>query len=268
MFSTMKMMVLGDTNALRMEQNCLVGVSIFAALALIIGSIFNAALEMPFFVVAGTFLLGLLFVVFYYLTRFKKIFDPLFWPMIGAGSLMLTFLWVYNAGLQGPAPIWAPIVIGFAVIIGKGLQRLLGTLMFFFNVCALMTIEYAAPEIIIGYSTRLQWFTDSAITAFIAALVTSLFVLFIHNSYTQQLTRAEENYAQLNAAKNKLEKAMLDVKILKGLLPVCASCKKVRDDTGYWNQIDEYIREHSEATVTHSICPDCAKRLYPDIDLS
>jgi len=58
------------------------------------------------------------------------------------------------------------------------------------------------------------------------------------------------------------EKASLDVKILSGFLPICASCKKIRDDKGYWDQIESYIRDHSEAEFTHSICPDCAKKYY------
>jgi len=58
---------------------------------------------------------------------------------------------------------------------------------------------------------------------------------------------------------------MENIKILSGLLPICASCKKIRDDKGYWNQIEAYIRDHSEAEFTHSICPDCVKVLYPDL---
>lgn len=54
------------------------------------------------------------------------------------------------------------------------------------------------------------------------------------------------------------------IKILNGLLPICASCKKIRDDEGSWNQIESYIRDHSEAEFSHGICPDCAKRLYPE----
>lgn len=63
------------------------------------------------------------------------------------------------------------------------------------------------------------------------------------------------------------EKALQEVKILSGFLPICASCKKIRDDQGYWNQIESYIRDHSEAEFSHGICPDCAKKLYPDLDL-
>jgi len=55
-----------------------------------------------------------------------------------------------------------------------------------------------------------------------------------------------------------------EIKTLKGFLPVCSSCKKIRDDKGYWTQIEAYIRDHSEAEFTHSLCPDCMKKLYPD----
>jgi len=61
----------------------------------------------------------------------------------------------------------------------------------------------------------------------------------------------------------ELRQALVKVKTLSGLIPICASCKKVRDDSGYWNQIEAYISEHSEAEFSHAICPDCFRRLYP-----
>ena len=63
---------------------------------------------------------------------------------------------------------------------------------------------------------------------------------------------------------SELREALSEVKQLSGLLPICSSCKKIRDDTGYWNQIETYIKDHSEAEFSHGICPDCMKRLYPD----
>ena len=62
-----------------------------------------------------------------------------------------------------------------------------------------------------------------------------------------------------------LHEALEDVRRLQGLLPICASCKKIRDDKGYWNQIETYIRNHSGATFTHGICPECIEKLYPDV---
>ena len=63
---------------------------------------------------------------------------------------------------------------------------------------------------------------------------------------------------------DELQEALDKVNLLGGMLPICASCKKIRDDKGYWNQIETYIRDHSEAEFSHGICPDCAQKLYPD----
>lgn len=64
----------------------------------------------------------------------------------------------------------------------------------------------------------------------------------------------------------ELQDALAKVKQLSGMLPICASCKKIRDDKGYWNQIEVYIRDHSEAEFTHGLCPECAKKAYKELD--
>jgi len=74
--------------------------------------------------------------------------------------------------------------------------------------------------------------------------------------------RAEEEKEKLIA---ELQKALSEVKTLSGLLPICSSCKKIRNDEGYWEQIEGYIRNRSDADFSHGICPDCAKRIYPEI---
>jgi hypothetical protein len=65
----------------------------------------------------------------------------------------------------------------------------------------------------------------------------------------------------------ELQEALKQVNTLTGLLPICMECKKIRDDKGYWNQIESYIRSHSEAEFSHGICPDCAKKMYAKYDL-
>jgi PAS domain S-box-containing protein len=62
-----------------------------------------------------------------------------------------------------------------------------------------------------------------------------------------------------------LQEALAKVKTLSGLLPICASCKKIRDDSGYWSQLDRYVSAHSEAVFSHDICPECMRKLYPDL---
>jgi len=76
-----------------------------------------------------------------------------------------------------------------------------------------------------------------------------------------------DDMTELHRLNTELEEALAKVKTLSGFLPICANCKMIRDDKGYWNQIEEYIRDHSEAEFSHSICPGCAKKLYPDLDI-
>jgi hypothetical protein len=74
-----------------------------------------------------------------------------------------------------------------------------------------------------------------------------------------QLSHAalEENVAAL-------ETAIAEVSTLSGLLPICAHCKKIRNDQGYWTKLEHYLTDHTEAQFSHGLCPDCAQELYPD----
>ena len=83
-----------------------------------------------------------------------------------------------------------------------------------------------------------------------------------HHRARYRAFKSLEHEMHLNA---ELQEATGAIKLLSGLLPICANCKKIRDDQGYYQQIEHYITEHSEAEFTHGICPDCAKELYPEI---
>ncbi|MEY4703974.1 MAG: hypothetical protein RL042_170 [Nitrospirota bacterium] len=72
----------------------------------------------------------------------------------------------------------------------------------------------------------------------------------------------EEELRRSNA---ELQQALREVKVLRGLIPICASCKKIRNDDGFWQQLEEYIGEHSEAEFSHGICQPCVKKLYPGV---
>lgn len=65
----------------------------------------------------------------------------------------------------------------------------------------------------------------------------------------------------------QLQQALDQVKTLRGFLPICSSCKQIRDDKGYWNQIEAYLSQHAEIEFSHGICPDCVAKLYPEIEI-
>lgn len=77
------------------------------------------------------------------------------------------------------------------------------------------------------------------------------------------ITKRKEIEADRENLITKLQEALNKIKTLRGIIPICASCKKIRDDKGFWNQVESYIKEHSEADFSHGICPDCAQKLYP-----
>lgn len=75
----------------------------------------------------------------------------------------------------------------------------------------------------------------------------------------------KEREADLRRSNEELERALREVKVLRGLIPICASCKKIRNDGGFWQQLEEYIGEHSEAEFSHGLCQPCLKKLYPGV---
>ena len=70
---------------------------------------------------------------------------------------------------------------------------------------------------------------------------------------------------ELRRSNAELQQALREVKVLKGLVPICASCKKIRNDQGFWQQLEEYIQQHSEAEFSHGLCTPCIKKLYPGV---
>jgi hypothetical protein len=107
---------------------------------------------------------------------------------------------------------------------------------------------------------RTLWLKDQAEIELYPEDRTSLSLGYL-TEVTKEMEAAEERERLVLA----LQEALANVKQLSGLLPICASCKKIRDDQGYWNQIEEYIRKHSDADFTHGFCPACLDRLYPGL---
>lgn len=82
----------------------------------------------------------------------------------------------------------------------------------------------------------------------------------------EDITARKQTEAERDQLIQDLRQALAKVKSLSGLLPICAGCKKIRDDKGYWSQVESYVQAHSEATFTHGLCPDCIQRLYPELN--
>ena len=100
-----------------------------------------------------------------------------------------------------------------------------------------------------------------------ARVQTQMALRHARSSLMKRNAQLEEKNEQLQKLLEANQKAMAEIKTLRGILPICSNCKKIRDDEGYWMAIELYISQHSEAEFSHGVCHECAKTLYPDINI-
>jgi len=133
-------------------------------------------------------------------------------------------------------------------------------------------MDYSWEEMVrkLGYTDRLVIVKKPFEAVEILQLASALTEKWrLHQETTRHLEHLEglvrERTKVLEETNARLTKAMAEVQTLGGLIPICASCKQIRDDRGFWSQVETYVAKHSEAEFTHSICPDCAHKLYPEL---
>ena len=119
--------------------------------------------------------------------------------------------------------------------------------------------QYDILEKIVEFSWQHEkWELDELLS--VSIFVSIAFVFFSVRRWNDLRTA----YDMLLERSKSLQKALSEIKQLRGIIPICASCKKIRDDEGYWHQVESYVSAHSDASFSHSICPNCAKKLYPE----
>ncbi len=130
------------------------------------------------------------------------------------------------------------------------------------------TFEYlkqlAFPSIKLWESHVMTILVSTAVASLSSYLVLRAFKR-LNTELASKKRESDGLHAELRQKLSELEGAQAKVKTLSGLLPICASCKKIRDERGEWKQIEEYISDRSDADFSHGLCPDCAMRLYPDL---
>lgn len=101
-----------------------------------------------------------------------------------------------------------------------------------------------------------------------SVLICELYTAFLADRLIvtfNDITERKQMEEALEEERRRLQKALDEVTTLRGIVPICANCKKIRDDQGFWNQVEVYVRDHTEAEFSHGICPECEKTLYPEL---
>lgn len=168
--------------------------------------------------------------------------------------LLLSFFLIYSGGVENNGHMWVLVMPPIFILV-FGLRLGLYSLLFLLFSFGIMFI--VPGNLLIGtiYSS------DFKLRFVFAFFGTSLFSIFSEYARVRLVNKINEKNLHLN-------KIIKEVKELSGLIPICANCKKIRDDKGYWNEVEVYIKDHSKADFSHGICPTCVKKLYPQLNMN
>jgi len=120
--------------------------------------------------------------------------------------------------------------------------------------------------VVLQYLPPLSAFQSALLdAALLSFLVFPSLYFFVFEPMGQHIDQHRRSRAEKDVLIAELHKALDEVKVLRGIVPICSSCKKIRDDNGYWQQVEVYVSAHSDARFTHGICPECIEMLYPDL---
>ncbi len=186
----------------------------------------------------------------------------------GLGVIVMGLFYLYlifNGGVHNTAYLWLltyPPIVLFLLGNRSGSKISLG-----FIVIVMTALIFRNPLHIPAY------YSKDLLIRFAAVYITIHFISYamerIRSLVQQQMKQKNLELEQLNKDKEKLigdlQHSLDEIKTLQGILPICARCKKIRNDDGYWEQVEEYVHEHSNARFSHSICPECRIEFYPEL---
>lgn len=185
-------------------------------------------------------------------------------PVIFYLLMIMIISWIGNDGTKGATPYFFFILLTIGILLLKKPFPIF-VVIIIATIVGLMLVDYFYPHILIGYKTRTQQILDIGISLSVCLVFNGIIIYIVFREYLRERQLKDVLLTQTIKDKKELEQAHKEIKILKGILPICASCKKIRDKEGDWNHIEDYLSEHSEAKLTHGICPDCLTRLYPEL---
>lgn len=183
-------------------------------------------------------------------------------PLFIIFLVLLCVAWMTNDGSNGSTLgyFFILFVAGKITISPPYDKWLLG--ISFAAVTALIIFEYLHPELVLPYLTASHMILDKIMSLMICLIVVTILIHLILKEFNLERDRSERLYRQTLKDKEALSQALTEIKMLRGILPVCSFCKKIRDENGEWRTMENYISSHSEAEFSHGCCTDCFQKHY------
>ena len=256
--------LLGDSETHPLERRVLIaaifGSSIITSLILIQSLVIRYSPITIIFI----FVLTLIFWSLYFQAKSTKEKKWLLWAYLILNDLTILLDWFYFGGFLGVGLLVLLLLTGFmplylerrAIRIGIGL-----------NILTMLIVA-------IGFMTdtaAVLKYTPNAARVWVRLVEISIFAtgvfivsLLVINAYRKEREKIDTLNKALIQKNNELTSALSEVKTLQGLIPICANCKKIRNDAGFYESVEEYITQRTDADFSHTVCPDCMETLYGD----
>jgi hypothetical protein len=223
----------------------------------------NYLQHLPVQVNAATAILGVASAFLHLLSRRKRMYQTAFFFLI---LLTLNYIWYFNAGSTGSVTYYFFAEIIYLVFFFRGWKRVLFMSLVLANVTLLMLSELWNPALLVPFLSQGDRMADQIVGFLTSGIACCVLLWVLISTYDGEherrrlLNRELAEVLEINLQKTaELEKSIAEIKTLRGFLPICASCKKIRDDYGLWTRVEEYISKHTEAEFSHGLCPDCFK---------
>lgn len=204
--------------------------------------------HLPPLLSGGVFLFGLAFFAMFWLASRRGIYMYKICSVLLLA--LLNFAWFFNCGSQGPTELIFFSAAMLFTLLFKSKTRVVFLSILVVNELALYYVEYLYPHVVTSYTSPLLRLQDLALTVPATICLCVLMMLAVLSAYDAERKRLAQSKAELEAT-------FAEIKVLKGLLPICAACKKIRTQEGEWMQMEVYIEKHSHASFSHGLCPQC-----------
>lgn len=183
-------------------------------------------------------------------------------PLVLFFLILLIGVWLTNQGYEGSALYFIFILGNSAIIVSPPIYRWPLFALVVSSILALYFLTYANPTLVKDYPSPEVRFLDMAISFFACVTISGVLTWLVVREYEKEKDKNEQLVLLSLEDKVRLEKLLGEISVLKGILPVCSFCKKIRDENDQWQSMEHYISSHSEAQFSHGFCPDCGKEHY------
>lgn len=222
---------------------------------------FNLFQHLPVEVSAATALFGTVAAACYGFSRKERMYPMFFFFALLA---LLTYCWGPNAGSSGSVPYYFFAGIIYLVFFFRGWKRLFFMGILLADVLTLLALELNGLLTLVPFHSPGDRSIDLMVGFLTSGLACCIVLWVLVSTYdgeherSRQLNRDLAESLEVNLEKTaELEGSIAEIRTLRGLLPICACCKKVRDDQGLWTRVEEYISNHTDVEFSHGLCPDC-----------